>query len=428
MTKARQILGLNARQQMFKSLNSGRAMRVCNSKLLTKEVLSEAGVLVPELYATFDSMEQVREYDFGKIETSFVVKPSAGSGGKGILIIRKKLPQKDRWLGVDGRELSADDIRLHVNDILEGQYSTFGVTHEAFVEERVPRHTAFKRYSYRGTPDVRVIVYNSVPVMAMLRLPTEESEGRANLHQGAIGVGIDIASGVTLQGVRKGKKVRFVPGSQRKLNGLKIPKWLSVLKTSVAAADAAGLMYGGIDILLHKDKGPMVVELNQSPGLGIQIANMAGLKWRLDRIEGLAIRDSEHGVKVGRVLFAESFADKVKADEGLVILDNFEDIEVKDGEGKKQKIAAMMNTGLYRSQIERSEAEKLGLMNETNVLWERKRGASKQIVIGASLYISGKRVSTGLSVVNKLRKREKIMIGRLDLQGFVVNPRLKKDS
>lgn len=34
----------------------------------------------------------------------------------------------------------------------------------------------------------------------MLRLPTRQSGGKANLHQGAIGVGVDLATGLTLRG------------------------------------------------------------------------------------------------------------------------------------------------------------------------------------------------------------------------------------
>ncbi|HBZ98517.1 MAG TPA: alpha-L-glutamate ligase-like protein, partial [Pseudomonas sp.] len=39
-------------------------------------------------------------------------------------------------------------------------------------------------------PDIRIIVLMGYPIMAMLRLPTRQSGGKANLHQGAIGVGV----------------------------------------------------------------------------------------------------------------------------------------------------------------------------------------------------------------------------------------------
>lgn len=432
MAKPSQILGLNARQRLYKALNTGKARRIANSKLLTKKYLKRAKIAVPELYKVFGNMDQVRKYDFSAIETSFVIKPSSGSGGKGILIVRKQLKNQEKWVGIDGKILERRDLELHISDILEGQYSTFGTRHRAFVEERVPRHPKFKKYVYRGTPDVRVLVYNQVPVMAMLRLPTRESEGRANLHQGAIGVGIDVSTGITLKGVRNGSKVRFVPDSKRKLNGLKIPKWTSVLMTAVQAAEAIGLKYGGVDILLHKDKGPMVIELNASPGLEIQLANLAGLKWRLDRVEGLRIRDAEHGVRVGKALFAEYFADKVKASDGLVIINNFETVTIRSETDKKRKVEveAMVDTGAYRSSLDKSVAESLGLVSDSNVLWERHYvstlGRNRRKVVQATYYLKGKRVKTAVSVSDRSKRKTKLLIGRLDLQGFLVNPQERK--
>lgn len=428
MTKASNILGLNARQEQYKSLNPKKAKKIANSKLLTKKYLREAGVAVPELFAVIDEVEQVRQFDFTDITTSFVIKPSAGSGGKGILIVRKKIKGRREWLGIGGNILTEDDLRLHVEDILDGQYSTFKTKHRAFVEERVPRHSKFKKYAHKGTPDIRVLVYNRVPVMAMLRLPTKDSEGRANLHQGAIGVGVDIATGITLKGVRNGKQVRFVPGTKKKLNGLKIPKWSLILSTAVASADAVGLKFGGVDILLHKEKGPMVVELNQSPGLGIQIANMSGLRWRLYRVEGVNIRSAEHGVKVGQALFAERFADKVKADEGLVIVDAKEKVKIRLGKKNYQEVEALVDTGADRSSIDMGLATELGLMSEDNVLWQgyysSALGRHRRKVVGITYYLKNKKIKTAVSVADRSKRKMKMLIGRRDLQGFLVNPQV----
>jgi hypothetical protein len=48
-----------------------------------------------------------------------------------------------------------------------------------------------------------------------------------------------------------------------------------------------GLGYMGTDMVLDKEEGPMVLELNARPGLAIQIANGAGLLPRLQHIENL---------------------------------------------------------------------------------------------------------------------------------------------
>ena len=58
---------------------------------------------------------------------------------------------------------------------------------------------------YEGVPDIRIVVFNGYPVMAMLRLATHASDGKANLHQGAVGVGLALDSGRCLNAVQYGR-------------------------------------------------------------------------------------------------------------------------------------------------------------------------------------------------------------------------------
>ena len=151
------------------------------------------------------------------------------------------------------------------------------------VEERIKIHKIFRKYAFQGTPDVRVIVFNKVPIMAMLRLPTKESHGKANLHQGAVGVGIDMATGITTYGVVHSQPIRYLPGTKRKLNGIKIPFWNEILRLSVRIQEVIpSLGFLGVDFVIDRERGPMVLELNARPGLSIQIANRAGLRRRLN--------------------------------------------------------------------------------------------------------------------------------------------------
>ena len=62
-----------------------------------------------------------------------------------------------------------------------------------------------------------------------------------------------------------------------------------------------GLGYQGVDIVLDKDMGPLILELNARPGLNIQIANRAGLLLRLEAVE--RHRDSLGSIS-DRVAFA----------------------------------------------------------------------------------------------------------------------------
>jgi alpha-L-glutamate ligase-like protein len=139
----------------------------------------------------------------------------------------------------------------------------------------------FERISFQGVPDIRVIVFRGVPIMSMVRLPTRTSHGKANLHQGAVGAGIDLATGVTLDGVMGTQVVTHHPDSVHGIAGLKIPDWDVILDISARCYELTGMGYIGVDIVLDRDLGPLVLELNARPGLAIQIANRQGLLRRL---------------------------------------------------------------------------------------------------------------------------------------------------
>ena len=209
--KVSNILGLNARTQLFAyKYNTRRGKRIADSKLQTARILKIAGVPIPEIYKKFRDPRDVIDFDWINLPSSFALKPSRGLGGEGIIVVKKRAFKKDSnkkeleqsiWLTTQKTRVSIDDLKLHALDILEGAYSMGNVPDVAFIQEYIGRHKAFRKYAYRGTPDIRIIVFNKVPVMAMLRLPTKESGGRANLHQGAIGVEVDIATGITTKAI-----------------------------------------------------------------------------------------------------------------------------------------------------------------------------------------------------------------------------------
>jgi alpha-L-glutamate ligase-like protein len=119
----------------------------------------------------------------------------------------------------------------------------------------------------------------------MVRLPTRMSGGRANLHQGALGAGIDITNGITLSAVWRNDIVGEHPDTGNMIMGVKIPNWEALLRLAARCYELTGLGYQGVDIVLDKDKGPLILELNARPGLNIQIANRAGLFPRLRSVE-----------------------------------------------------------------------------------------------------------------------------------------------
>ena len=320
-------------------------------------------------------------------------------------------------------------MKLHVLDVLEGAFSMGNVPDVAFIQEYVGRHKAFRKYAYRGTPDIRIIVFNKVPVMAMLRLPTKESGGRANLHQGAIGVGVDIATGITTKAIWHGELIRRKPGTKRKLHGIKIPNWNEILETAVSAHIASKLGYLGVDIVLHPERGPMVLELNAQPGLQIQLANLSGLRRKLDKIEDLRVIDAEHGVRIAKALFSERFADRVKAEEGIKTISSVEEVTIKSFEGKKVKVNAKIDTGAWRSSISKSLAKELGLLNKKNILWSKSVrssfGREDRPIIGLTFWLAGRRIITPASVAKRVSLRHPVIIGRKNLKGFFINPEIE---
>lgn len=425
--KLSSILGLNARSQLYSYVyNSPKGKGIADSKLLTNKLLTRAEISNPQIYKKFRKPEDIESFDWNSLPGSFALKPSKGLGGEGIIVAKKKAKDGQSWITTQRKKISIDDLKFHTLEILEGAYSMDNVPDIAFVQEYVGRHKAFKKYAFRGTPDIRIIVFNRIPVMAMLRLPTKESGGRANLHQGAIGVGIDIATGITTHALYQENMIKFKPGTMRKLHGIKIPNWTQVLLTAVKAQMVSHLGYIGVDIVLHPEKGPMVLEMNAEPGLNIQLANQTGLRKRLDRVEGLKVVDAEHGVKIAKSLFASDFADRVRAEEGIKTVDVFAEVKIKNKNGKKIVIPAKIDTGAYRTSIDRTLALDLGLISPDNILWYKSvrssLGKEKRAVVNLVYWLKGRKIRTAAGVADRSKLKRQIIIGRKDLDGFLVNP------
>ncbi len=279
------VLGLNARNgDYIMRCNSRRLYPFVDDKILCKQRLTDAGINVPDLLGVIATQHDAAHL-LGKLhdQGEFVIKPANGSGGDGILVITSRRNQ--RWITASGTVIDLDTMAHYVSNILTGMYSLAGHPDRAMIETLVHFDPVFTNLTSQGVPDIRVIVYHGYPVMAMTRLPTRQSDGKANLHQGAVGAGIDIGSGCTVNAVMQNANVDEHPDTGAKLTGFQIPNWETLLALSAKCYDAVPLGYLGVDIVLDRDLGPLVLELNARPGLNIQIANGAGLKPRLRAID-----------------------------------------------------------------------------------------------------------------------------------------------
>lgn len=299
------VVGLNQRNAEFiMNYNERRIYPLVDNKITTKKLAVERGIPVPELYGHIRLEHQSRQLKtLLDQHQQFVIKPARGSGGNGIMVITGKT-SNGQFRKANDNLISLSDIKHHISNVLSGMYSLAGDTDSAIIEYCVQFDPCFQTVSYKGVPDIRLIVFRGIPLFAMVRLPTRQSDGRANLHQGAVGAGIDLISGLTRGAVMQSQPVNTHPDTGASLEGLQIPQWQEILLLGSKCYDIAPLGYLGVDIVLDKDRGPLMLELNARPGLAIQIANTQGLGPILEYAKklGTVPESAEKRVKLGQTI------------------------------------------------------------------------------------------------------------------------------
>ncbi|MCK4525356.1 MAG: DUF1704 domain-containing protein, partial [Candidatus Andersenbacteria bacterium] len=478
------LLGMNARNLSYiRPNNLQGAIRLANNKLRSKEALFKAGVPVPKIYGIVRNRHELEVFKWADLPKSFVLKPNHGGGGKGIKVIFGQ--NKDlSWISTEGKAVTIKDLKNHIMDIFEGFYSFSGTSDIAFFEERVQLLKIFKPYSYKGIPDIRVIVYNKIPVMAMLRLPTKESGGKANLHLGGIGLGVDVATGVTTNAVMRDCLIEKTPDTKLKLSGIKIPYWKEILEIAIKCQEVSKLGYIGVDIAIDSERGPVVLEINAHSGLSIQIANLAPLKYRLQKVSGLKVKNETHGIRIAQDLFGGEVEEEIEDISGKQVLGIIETIKITgimnhesgitDNESKpeiakgstqsmeptnKIELKAKIDTGADRSSIDEELARKLGyekVIDEFNeiikdleidssatkeILDEKikdklekwgddfdtavirsSHGVTYRLLIKMNIELSGIKLISKMSVTDRSDLEFPVIIGRKSLGRFLVDP------
>jgi alpha-L-glutamate ligase-like protein len=284
--RRRGVMGMNQRNFSYVARYNDRKLYPnVDDKLKTKELAMEYGLAVPELLGVIRYQHDVR--DIEKIldrHHGFCIKPAKGSGGKGILVILEK--NENGYKKASGEYVNSDEIIRHTSNILAGLFSLGGTADVAMIEALIEFDPVFDGLSHEGVPDLRLIVFQGYPVMSMLRLATHASDGKANLHQGAVGVGICVSQGRARSAVQYDRPVTAHPDTGKQLANIQVDNWPSLLHLAASCYEMSGLGYLGADIVLDKKRGPLVLELNARPGLAIQTANQKGLLPRLKEIEG----------------------------------------------------------------------------------------------------------------------------------------------
>lgn len=291
--KRQGVLGMNKRNiRYIARYNPRHLYPLVDDKLQTKLAAQKAGIATPKLLGTIESQWQLRNLkQLINDWDQFVIKPTRGSGGRGILVITGR--EFEYYVKSNGNKLELPDLHRHINNILSGLYSLGGKPDRVMLETLIDYDPIFTDYTYEGVPDLRIIVFKGFPVMAMLRCATRASDGRANLHQGAIGVGLDLKTGKSLYALQHGNHVLDHPDTGKSFADLSIPYWGEILELAASCYEMSGLGYIGCDIVLDKQQGPIILELNARPGLAIQLTTGTGLEESLALIESLEIETLE---------------------------------------------------------------------------------------------------------------------------------------
>jgi len=277
LARRHDLVGINRRNvELVYAENPRRAYPLADDKLLCKAHLERAGVPVPPTVVECSGLADLPTTVAALVEREqFVIKPAHGSGGAGIVVVGERLGP-GTWRRAGGEVVTLRDLHRALAEIVFGAFSG-DLSDRAFVEERIVPHPLYATLWTDGLCDLRVITHRATPVMAMVRVPTAQSHGRANLHQGGLGLAVDLATGRTTRGFHRGVPVTRHPESGAELVGLEQPLWTEVLAIARATAAAVPLGYLGVDIVVDRTRGPLVLEINARPGLEIQNVHGRGL-------------------------------------------------------------------------------------------------------------------------------------------------------
>jgi alpha-L-glutamate ligase-like protein len=272
------VLGMNRRNiEYIMCLNQRRHFALVDDKLLTKRILVNNGITVAKVLGSTDSFFKIDEFiDTVSKYPQFVIKPARGAGGSGIAVVTKSF--EGYWHLADGSKWDREKQQEHVENVLYGTYSLDTQSDTAFAEDLIKSHPDVRYFTEMGLPDIRIILHKGRPIASMLRVPTRQSKGKANLHAGGFALAIDINTGITGNGWYQGAHLETHPETMVSLAGKNIPYWDEIISTSRRLYDIFPLGYIGADFVVDAVHGPLILELNARPGLEIQNVTGRGMR------------------------------------------------------------------------------------------------------------------------------------------------------
>lgn len=407
------VLGLNARNLLYiKPFNPQKAVAFADDKMKTKMFLSTRGIPTAKVFARIESRRQLKLFDFSSLPDNCVLKPNAGFGGEGIIILRGR--KNGKFLEQGKVPIEEWRLREHIEDILDGRFAVSGRTDTAFFEQILLPADAFAPFRPAGLPDIRIVVFNLVPIMAMLRIPTAESGGKANVHLGGLGIGIDIAKGITTHAAQYHKMLTELPHGIP-VAGMEIPRWDELLLIASRIQSITNIGYLAVDLTLDQEMGPVLLEVNARAGLMVQVANLAPLRSRLERVEGLNVSSPEKGVRIAQELFGERLGKREQEeDDKKPILGPREVLEIS-GDGFTIEEHCIIAPEREHSTFSADLIEELRQQNSVQSVEGSRASFKVKFILG------GKKIQTLVRATTDVSEA-RIVIGRRDLSGFLIDP------
>jgi glutathione synthase/RimK-type ligase-like ATP-grasp enzyme len=94
-----------------------------DNKIKFKKELQRNNIPTPKLIATVQTYDKLNNFDYNKLPKSFVLKPTSGFGGEGLVVIfgedKKRTGDGERqWVKTKGVKLSETMIHNHISNIL----------------------------------------------------------------------------------------------------------------------------------------------------------------------------------------------------------------------------------------------------------------------------------------------------------------------
>lgn len=415
------VLGLDARNLLYiRPFNPKKAIAFADDKLKTKAFLSARGIPVAKMYGRIDSRPDLQQFAFGALPDQCVLKPNYGFGGEGILIVKGRKNGKFVVSGSD--PMSEEDLGSHIEDILDGKFSVNGLPDTAFFERLLKPHQAFAPFRPSGLPDIRIVVFNLVPVMAMVRIPTAQSGGKANVHLGGIGIGIDLAKGATTHATQYNRLIKHLPHGAEP-SGIRLPYWEEMLLIASRIQELTNIGYLAVDLTLDEEQGPVLLEVNARAGLMVQVANLAPLRRRLDRVSGIKVTSPEQGVRIAQEIFGTTggktrAASTPASTETKPVLGVSEMIVIA-GSGERVEVPCHISLAQERTTF---APDVLKQLLADKLIEPASDDGSYRI----KCTLKGRKIQTVVREGEMPDSLTKAVVGRRDLTGFLVDPAQKE--